>query len=101
MISELQYYSLQEESEITRANMVASTEEEQLMERLRAKYSRLGQEDAPGNKAADQERLHRVHDTASAGASSSVQLCTVCQGNGRVQEVYNHRVLEVSRSCDE
>ena len=83
------------------------------MERLRQKYR--GQADhqrrsdqtgdvqaARGPVSAAQRRLSGgagVHAGGEPGSDglSSVHMCTTCQGSGCLQEVYNHRVLQVRR----
>lgn len=90
-------------------------EEQQLVDRLRAKY-RHGC-DTSGEALADQDAAAAAraaaeqaeHAPVQAGRDSSVpithgsgvanvSLCPVCQGGGRVAETYHHRIIE--HGCD-
>lgn len=75
-----------------------------LMERLRAKYTRQRPDVRTGSDQHD-GATDVVHDAAAQSAAgtgaaplASVHgLCAACHGAGRVTEAYNHRVLEVRR----
>ncbi|GBF97530.1 hypothetical protein Rsub_10453 [Raphidocelis subcapitata] len=80
--------------------MAPASDDERLMERLRTKYSQrpdVRQHDQGGGKeaAAPAGGGGEAAGGADERAAAHVRVCGVCHGEGRTQEVYNHRVLQV------
>jgi DnaJ-class molecular chaperone len=86
-----------------------SSEEQQLVDSLRAKYSGQSRDVQSAEGSGDQDVVQSGSTGAApqsvlaagccdGGGVAGVTLCPLCQGSGRVTETYHHRVLE--RACD-